>query len=91
MPCDSGPAPSDWDRMHQRLDDATRVACELSKFLTPEQILSLSSGTVYWLDEHNRLDREKEVLEEKRRERVALAAKAKDKLTPAEREALGLR
>jgi hypothetical protein len=91
MPCDSGPSSSQWDVMHQKLDDATRTACELSKFLTAEQIMQLSNGTVVWLDEHNRLDREKAEMEKKQAAKVALAAQAKDKLTPAEREALGLR
>lgn len=91
MPCDSGPAPSDWDRMYARLNDSTRVARELAKLLTLEQLQNVSKPTAEWLAEHFRLDSQRQRDEQKERDRINLASEARKKLTPAEREALGIR
>jgi len=91
MPCDSGPGPSDWDRMYAKLNDSTRVACELAKMLTLEQLKSVSRQTAEWISEHWKLDKERDVAAKCEQERLDLAAKARNKLTEAEREALGVR
>lgn len=90
MPCDSGPGPSDWDRMYDKLNDSTRVACELAKLLTLEQLQSVSKSTAEWIAEHWKLDKEREGREKQQRERLELASNARKKLTEAEREALGI-
>lgn len=91
MPCDSGPATSDWDRMYARLNDSTRVACELAKLLTLEQLQTVSRPTAEWIEEHWRLDKERETSAKREQERLTLASNARKKLTEAEREALGIR
>ena len=90
MPCDSGPAERDWDRMYARLNDSTRVACELAKLLSLEQLQNVSRPTAEWLSAHFKLDAERDVAAKREQERLDLAAAARKKLTEEEREALGI-
>ena len=66
--------------LKQRLDRATRVACELGRNLPKGKRTLLSDEAIDWLEEHKEAD-EKRMLREK-----ALA-----KLTPEERKALGIK
>lgn len=76
---------------------ATRAACEVVKALrrrAPAEwammLPTLSKATRAWIEEHKELDREREEEERAERKRKRLVREATAKLTPEEREALGL-
>jgi hypothetical protein len=92
---------ADRDAAQKRCDLATRVACEIEKYLRDDDINSLSRETRNWIKKH-REDDEKarkaketqdriEAAREVERKRVeALQLTALEKLTHEERRALGL-
>ena len=100
MPCNS-----DWPRendaatsLRKELDSVTRVACELTSVLrdlTKNLKTSLPSlltkEAQAWIADHDRVDKERKA-RELRAAKVKLEKElAKSKLTPRERELLGLK
>lgn len=92
---------ADLSRVKKRLDEATRVGCEIEKLLTEKQQASLSKGARQWIAAHRVADakRKKEEEDRERRDREVAERKAKlesdrkaalNKLTKEERRVLGL-
>lgn len=89
MPCSSdGYPPTERDLWHL---GAFLAACEMSKLLTPQQRTRLSPATLSWIAEHERYDREEQQKQQERTRREQKRRAAYDKLTPAERDALGVK
>lgn len=59
MPCSDGRDTVDREQAKKRLDDATRVACELARMLTLEQLQSVSQEAALWISEHFKLDEQR--------------------------------
>jgi hypothetical protein len=70
-----------------RLNAATRAACEMSKLVDRSK---LSKETRKWVEAHDEMDRRREAAEKTKKERETTKKKALEKLTPAEKKALGL-
>lgn len=95
MPCrDGGPIDTyENPTTRRRLDLATRVACEALRSLDKNRLngsSSLSKEARDWWAAHQEEDRRRERQEQQQREREALRRKARAKLTPEERKALGI-
>jgi DNA-directed RNA polymerase specialized sigma subunit len=77
--------------------ESGRVACELAKVLREypqtwrKAKHSLSAATLAWIERHDEEDRQRELQEEQEKARKRIAKDAKAKLTPREREVLGIR
>jgi hypothetical protein len=93
MPCYSGPYPTgDCDFEDERLDRATRVACELSHILRGDKQMSeISKDTKEWIQEHDALDARRIAAEEKEKREQKLRKVALAKLTKEEQVLLGLK
>lgn len=102
MPCrDSYDSPnftisksSDYNELQRRLDLATRVACNAMTVITEDFSWLIDDGEIQYVID-NKLTKEskdwfKNHQETDQRRREALKASAKAKLTPEEREVLGL-
>ena len=89
MPCYDPRSDEDDVEMQRRLDLATRVACELGKIVRRYKV-AISREAVKWLEEHDRLDQQREARElaevRRRRERQ----EALGKLSKKDRRVLGL-
>ncbi len=76
---------------------AGRAACELAKVFREypqtwrKAKHSLSAATLAWIERHDIEDKERERREEQARVRERVARDAKAKLTPREKEVLGIR
>jgi hypothetical protein len=92
---------TDLSATQNRLDEATRVACEIEKVLTEEQVESLSKEAQNWITRHRAADERERKREEERKRRDAeekvrrekmdaIRTGALHKLTREERNALGL-
>lgn len=74
-----------------------RVACELAKVFRGypqtwrKAVHSLSHETLAWIEAHDKEDKERERREKQDAIRMRIANDAKAKLTPREREILGIR
>lgn len=91
MPCYDSRVDDDHRLTSQRLDRATRVACEAFRSMTPEAIRDkLSQEAQRWWYNHQEMDRKRLAAEEAARQRAKAKRDALAKLTPAERKALGL-
>lgn len=91
------PCRSDYDGYSdsRELDKATRVACELARVLRQMKPTTwkntVSTTAQIWIERHDEADRKRLEQEAAEAERKRLAKQARSKLTPAEREALGIR
>lgn len=77
----------------ERLDRATRVACEALKKLDQGRLngsSTLSEDARTWWKAHQEDDRRREAAEAARRQRQTLKSKALAKLTAEEKKALGI-
>ena len=96
MPCyDSRDDDKDWGEILERLDRATRVACELARYIREVVGQPLASSTISrdsrrWVQEHDVADRRRLAAEEKEKQRKHKKAQALSKLTSEERKLLGL-
>lgn len=92
---------ADLSRIKKRLDEATRVGCEIEKLLTEGQNASLSKGARQWIAAHRVADakRKKEEEDRERRDREENERRIKlekdrlaalKKLSKEERRILGL-
>ena len=95
MPCESGPSYS--DDYYERLQLATRAACELARLLKKELYLSqgwevkVSKQTRRWVRIHDKIDRQRIAREKKEKKERHERVKALKKLTPREIEILRIR
>jgi hypothetical protein len=91
MPCDGGDYSSmEYERMRDRLDKATRVACEMEKMLTHAQRKKLSPEAQDWIIKHREADERRLRNEEHQRQVKEERATALKKLTPRERALLNI-
>lgn len=96
MPCRDG-GPIDYVRDSpetiRRLNLATRVACEALQKLddvSPSVSAALSKTARDWWRKHQEEDRRRQEAELARQRRETLRTRARAKLTPEERKALGI-
>lgn len=92
MPCRDGSYPEDTIRdQSRRLDKLTRLLCEASRKLEKsDQAGEMSPELREWLAAHKIEDARREARARELAEAARLRRKAIEKLTPAERRALGL-
>lgn len=80
--------------LQSRLDRATRVACELVKIIrahwTKGTVIPVSNEALEWIKEHDRIDKEREERELAALQKQQLKISAIAKLSPKERQALGV-
>lgn len=95
MPCYDERSSAEWQLKYNwkpSLDAATRAACEAMTALENENMIGLLSREVrVWWEDHKEQDRERLAREKEERERKRLAKRARDRLSPKERKALGLK
>lgn len=94
MPCgDSGEGLA---YTEERLQIATRVACELAEHIDKNSkvqllsIMSLSGETKRWVIEHREIDRRRLEVEAFEANKAAIKSAALAKLTPEEKKALNI-
>ncbi len=68
MPCSDSRDAEDRRTMQDRLDKATRAACELMRFIEnlaayQDVRVTVTPETFKWIEEHKRLDQEREASE----------------------------
>lgn len=97
MPCSDGREAQDRVEEGNRLDLATRVACEALSVIEGHKdgmirplIVQLSKEAQNWWSLHKAADKRRKALEEEARHRQEVKTKALAKLSTEERKALGL-
>ena len=91
MPCHDS-REGDNSELLERLDAATKAACEMASVLRETPLVTLlSPQTRLWIKEHRRADDERLAVEREARRRKELRTRALDKLSVEEREMLGLK
>ncbi len=97
MPCSDGYGPGyggttyvDNPRTQERLDRATRVACEAFHRMTPNQIGGMTLEARTWWKNHQEADRRREEREEAERKRKQDRINALGKLSDRDKKVLGL-
>jgi hypothetical protein len=93
MPCLDG-RPSYEPERNKRLDDATKVACELArvfKKLYDDGDYTLTKTTLAWIKRHEKEDAVRIKKEDEEKTRRLIKTNALAKLSKAERDILGLR
>ena len=85
MPCDAGPSKQD----QQDVDTMARLACMFCEFLDTEGE-PIPEWAEDWWERHQEYDRTREERDQAERIRGRQRQAALDKLTPQERELLGL-
>jgi small-conductance mechanosensitive channel len=89
MPCrDDYSDQLDLINLRERLDRATRVACELSKLLGSTD--NLSQEAISWIAEHYQMDKDRKAREKAARDLQRKRKAALAKLTEEEKELLEL-
>ena len=92
MPCISDYGRADQD-CYDKLNEATRAACELARVLRGQAIGrwdSVSEKTKKWVEHHDKMDAARIKREKEEHRRKKLKKQALKKLSHKEREALGL-
>ena len=92
MPClVEGSDEAHADRCLERLEHATRAACDMRTILRQDKLEHrLAPETRSWIKEHDKVDRVRIAEETRRGERAQAKQDAMDKLTMDDRRVLGL-
>lgn len=92
MPCTYETSGESNTRLSREIDTKTAHLCETCKVLEENDLIkSLSKSIQVWWKGHKEWDHKRLVREAREREKHALAITARNKLTVAERKALGVK